>query len=165
MLPNFDNTAVAFQLKTDAELKRAYFLFKSIGNQSLVKVGTTLVQWALKMRLPVKGLIKSTVFEHFCGGVTKKDCLPVIDAMHEKGVFSILDYAVEGKADESQFEDTTQKTLAVIEFAKDKAAVPFVVFKPTGLGQFALYENNRYSFSVALTGITDNPPLLISTGH
>ena len=140
MLPNFDNTAVAFQLKTDAELKRACFLFKSIANPTLVKVGTTLVNWALRMRLPVKGIIKSTVFDHFCGGVTKKDCLPVIDAMHEKGVFSILDYAVEGKADESQFEDTTQNTLTVIEFAKDKAAVPFVVFKPTGLGQFALYE-------------------------
>jgi proline dehydrogenase len=65
----FDNTQVAFSLKSDAELERAYFLFKLIASQPLVKIGTAVTNFALKAHLPVEGLIRSTVFDHFCGGV------------------------------------------------------------------------------------------------
>ncbi|MFY8068175.1 MAG: proline dehydrogenase, partial [Flavobacterium sp.] len=75
----FDNTQVAFSLKSDTELERAYFLFKLIASQPLVKIGTAVTNFALKAHLPVEGLIRSTVFDHFCGGVNEVDCLKVVD--------------------------------------------------------------------------------------
>ena len=93
----FNNTQVAFSLKSDTELDRAYFLFKMIANQPLVRIGTAVTNFALKANLPVEGLIRATVFDHFCGGINEVDCLSVVDKMHTKGVSSILDYSVEGK--------------------------------------------------------------------
>ncbi len=136
----FDNTQVAFSLKSDTELKRAYFLFNMIGSQSLVKVGTALTHFALKAHLPVEGLIRATVFDHFCGGVTEKDCLKVVDKLYTKGVSSVLDYSVEGKEEEAQFDAALAMTLKTIEFAKEREAIPFAVFKPTGFGRIDLYE-------------------------
>ena len=92
---DFNNTKVAFHLKSDAELERAYFLFKMIANEPLVRIGTAATNFALKTHLPVEGLIRATVFDHFCGGVSAKDCMPKIDQMFRSGVYSILDYSVE----------------------------------------------------------------------
>ncbi|HEX9978928.1 MAG TPA: proline dehydrogenase family protein [Flavobacterium sp.] len=136
----FNNTAAAFSLKSDRELERAYFLFKMIQNRSLVKIGTSLTHFALKLHLPVEGIIRATVFDHFCGGTTEADCLPVVDKMYSKGVSSVLDYSVEGKEDEAHFDDAMNITLKIIEFAKERKALPFAVFKPTGFGRFALYQ-------------------------
>jgi len=136
----FNNTEVAFSLKSDNELNRAYLLFKMIGNQPLVKIGTTLTNFAIKAHLPVEGLIRATVFDHFCGGVNEVDCLSVVDKMFTKGVSSVLDYSVEGKEDEEQFDAALQMTLKTIEFAKEREAIPFAVFKPTGFGRLDLYE-------------------------
>jgi proline dehydrogenase len=136
----FDNTQVAFALKSDTELDRAYFLFKMIDNQPLVRIGTAVTNFALKANLPVEGLIRATVFDHFCGGVNEVDCLSVVDKMYTKGVSSVLDYSVEGKEEEEQFDAALEMTLKTIEFAKERQAIPFAVFKPTGFGRFALYE-------------------------
>lgn len=136
----FDDTQIAFSLKSDSELERAYFLFKLIQSQPMVRIGTAVTNFALKAHLPVEGLIRSTVFDHFCGGVTEEDCIPNIDRMYSQGgVYSVLDYSVEGKETEEQFEYAKNKTLKSIEFAKKKEAIPFVVFKPTGVGRFELY--------------------------
>ena len=91
----FDNTAIAFALKSDSQLERAYFLFKMIQNEPMVRIGTAVTNFALKAHLPVEGLIRSTVFDHFCGGVTESDCMPNIEKMYTKGVSSVLDYSVE----------------------------------------------------------------------
>lgn len=136
----FNNTAVAFSLKSDTELDRAYFLFKMIASQPLVRIGTAVTNFALKVHLPVEGLIRATVFDHFCGGTTEEDCLPVVDKMFTKGVTSVLDYSVEAKEEESEFDKALEKTLKTIVFAKEKAAIPFAVFKPTGFGRFELYQ-------------------------
>ena len=136
----FDNTQVAFALKSDTELDRAYFLFKMIANQPLVRIGTAVTNFALKANLPVEGLIRATVFDHFCGGVNEVDCLSVVDKMYTKGVSSVLDYSVEGKEEEEQFDAALEMTLKTIEFAKERMAIPFAVFKPTGFGRFELYE-------------------------
>jgi len=136
----FNNTQVAFSLKTDTELDRAYFLFKLIDNEPLVRIGTAVTNFALKAHLPVEGLIRATVFDHFCGGTTEDDCLSVVDKMYTKGVSSVLDYSVEGKEEEAQFDAALQMTLKTIEFAKERQAIPFAVFKPTGFGRFYLYE-------------------------
>ena len=136
----FNNTDVAFSLKSNSELERAYFLFKMIGNQPLVKIGTALTNFAIKAHLPVEGLIRATVFDHFCGGVNEVDCLTVVDKMYTKGVSSVLDYSVEGKEEEDQFDAALRMTLKTIDFAKEKEAIPFAVFKPTGFGRLDLYE-------------------------
>ena len=136
----FNNTEVAFALKSDTELERAYFLFKLIDSQPLVKIGTAVTNFALKAHLPVEGLIRSTVFDHFCGGVNEVDCLRVVDKMYTKGVSSVLDYSVEGKEEEAQFDAALNMTLKTIEFAREREAIPFAVFKPTGFGRLALYE-------------------------
>ena len=135
----FNNTEVAFALKSKNELNRAYFLFKMIANQLLVKIGTSLTNFALKLHLPVEGIIRATVFDHFCGGTNEQDCLSVVDKMYTKGVSSVLDYSVEGKEEESQFDAALEMTLKTVEFAKEKEAIPFAVFKPTGLGRLDLY--------------------------
>ena len=136
----FNNTEVAFSLKSDTELERAYFLFKLIEKEPLVKIGTAVTNFALKAHLPVEGLIRSTVFDHFCGGVNEIDCLSVVDRMYTKGVSSVLDYSVEGKEEEAQFDAALDMTLRTIDFAKEREAIPFAVFKPTGFGRFALYQ-------------------------
>lgn len=136
----FDNTEVAFALKSNSELERAYFLFNLIKIEPLVKIGTAVTKFALKSKLPVEGLIRSTVFDHFCGGVTEDDCMHNIDNMYSKKVYSVLDYSVEGKENEMQFDNAMDKVLKLISFAKEKEAIPFAVFKPTGLGRFDLYQ-------------------------
>jgi proline dehydrogenase len=135
----FNNTEVAFSLKSDTELDRAYFLFKMIANEPLVRIGTAVTNFALKAHLPVDGLIRATVFDHFCGGINEMGCLSVVDKMYTKGVSSVLDYSVEGKEEEAQFDAALEMTLKTIEFAKERQAIPFAVFKPTGLGRLDLY--------------------------
>ncbi|MFT3796663.1 proline dehydrogenase family protein [Flavobacterium sp.] len=136
----FNNTQNAFALKSDTELDRAYFLFKLIDSEPLVRIGTAVTNFAIKAHLPVEGLIRATVFDHFCGGVNENDCLPVVDKMFTKGVSSVLDYSVEGKEEEQQFDSALEMTLKTIDFAEQRKAIPFAVFKPTGFGRFYLYE-------------------------
>ena len=135
----FNNTQVAFTLKSNTELNRAYFLFKLIACEPLVKIGTAVTNLAIKAHLPVEGLIRATVFDHFCGGVNELDCLSVVDKMYTKGVSSVLDYSVEGKEVEAQFDAALEMTLKTIDFAKERHAIPFAVFKPTGFGRLDLY--------------------------
>lgn len=136
----FDNTEVAFALKSDSQLNRAYFLFKMIAYAPLVRIGTAATRFALNAKLPVTGLIKYTVFDHFCGGINEVNCLPTIDSMFAAGVCSVLDYSVEGKASENQFDDATERLAKIIEFSDKKEAMPIVVFKPTALGRFILFQ-------------------------
>ena len=146
---NFNNTKVAFHLKSDSDLKRAYFLFKMISIGPLVKIGTAATKFALKAHLPVEGVIKSTVFDHFCGGVSQFDCISKINQMYNSRVFSVLDYSVEGKKDETQFDLAVKKTLELITFSKDNDAMPIAVFKPSGFGSFKIY--NKISEGKNLT--------------
>ena len=136
----FEDTETAFALKTDSELERAYFLFRLIANEPLVRIGTAVTNFAIKAHLPVEGLIRATVFDHFCGGVNEADSMPVVDKMWESGVYSVLDYSVEGKESEDPFDNALAKTLELLDFVKEKDAMPFAVFKPTGYGRFAIYQ-------------------------
>lgn len=144
----FENTATAFALKSDAELERAYYLFKLISMEPLVKIGTGLTNFAIKANLPVEGLIRTTVFDHFCGGVTEEDCMPVIERMGHAGVCTVLDYSVEGKDTEDPLDDALAKTLEIMEFVQKNKSMPFAVFKPTGYGRFALFQ--KISAGIAL---------------
>ena len=135
----FDNTEVAFAVKSNSEIDRAFYLFEMIKREPLVKIGTAVTKFALKTHLPVEGIIRATVFDHFCGGVTEKDCMDVIDKMYDKNVHSVLDYSAEGKEVEEQFDLAMEKTLNTIKFGTEKLSIPFAVFKPTGFGKIELY--------------------------
>ncbi len=135
----FENTKIAFSIKKDSELERAYFLFKMIKSDPLVRIGTAITNFALKAHLPVEHLIRATVFDHFCGGITEEDCMDTIDKMYAKKVHSVLDYSVEGKETEEQFDLAMKKTLKILDYVKEKDSIPFAVFKPTGFGRFEVY--------------------------
>jgi len=136
----FENTEIAFALKSNTELERAYFLFKMIQSEPLVRIGTAITNFALKAHMPVEQLIRASVFDHFCGGIDEDNCMVTIDKMFTKNVHSILDYSVEGKEEESQFNLALKKTMQNIDFACKKKSIPFAVFKPTGFGRFKLYQ-------------------------
>jgi len=136
----FDNTEVAFALKTNSELERAFYLFEMIKREPLVKIGTAVTRFALKTHLPVEGIIRATVFDHFCGGVTEIDCMTTIDKMYTKNVHSVLDYSAEGKEVEEQFDLAMEKTLNTIKFGTEKPSIPFAVFKPSGFGRLLVYQ-------------------------
>lgn len=137
---SFNNTELAFASKTDWQLKKAYYLFRIVNNNTMASIATFSAMTALKMHLPVKGMVKSTVFEHFCGGETIEECQAGSVKMASYGVGSILDYSVEGKDSEEAFDNALAETLKTIENAKGNPNVPYCVFKPTGMGSSALME-------------------------
>ena len=136
----FDNTKVAFAAKTDAALERAYFLFKLIANEPLVRIGSLVANFALKAHLPVEGLIRATVFDHFCSGTTAKESIKVVNSLAEQGVYSVLDYSVEGAKEEISLDACLENTLSTIDLSAKSKHIPFTVFKPTGFGDPYLYE-------------------------
>ncbi len=138
--PDFDNTAAAFSHHSNAQLKKAYWLFYAMNKPWLVGVGIFLTKLAFKLRLPVKPLIRHTVFQHFCGGETIGQCRETIQKLAKKGVGTILDYSVEGEESESSLDHTLQHLLNTVETAAGSADIPFAVFKVTGLASTALLE-------------------------
>ncbi len=137
---HFDDTAVAFSYKSDSELKKANLIFSLVNNPVISAIARGLAKMSLWLRLPVKGLIKATVFKHFCGGETIDQSDSTIQTLASFGIGTILDYSVEGEKNEAGFERTTAEIISTIEKAKDNPAIPFSVFKVTGLAPFNLLE-------------------------
>lgn len=137
---SFDNTEIAFKSKSDKDLNRAYWLFKIIGNPSMVKFGKWSTNSALKIGLPIKGMIKKTIFSQFCGGETIQECSKTIKLLGDYGIGTILDYSVEGKTSEDDFDATVNEIIATIHAGKINKNIPFAVFKITGISRFSILE-------------------------
>ncbi|TPE43635.1 proline dehydrogenase family protein [Pontibacter mangrovi] len=137
---SFDDTAVAFSSKSDAELYKMYMLFKAMNSNAFVKMGGTLLSTALNLHLPVKFLIKPTIFNHFCGGETIEESERAIQELGKYNIGTILDYSVEGEGDEKSFDATRDELLRTIEKAHRNKHIPFSVFKITGLIDINLLE-------------------------
>jgi proline dehydrogenase len=137
---SFDNTEFAFAYKTDKELKKARFLFSSMDIAWLVKLGTKITPWAIKAKLPVNGLIRNTIFKQFVGGETLEETRQVANTLEDYNVKAILDYGVEGKEGEDNFELATSEFIKVIEYAATQMNIPFISIKLTGFARFALLE-------------------------
>jgi proline dehydrogenase len=137
---SFDNTEFAFAYKSDKELKKARFLFSSMAKSWLVKLGTKITPWAIKVKLPINGLIKNTIFKQFVGGETLEETKPIIDVLSHYNVKAILDYGVEGKTGEENFEKATAEFIKVIEYAASQTNIPFISIKLTGFARFSLLE-------------------------
>jgi proline dehydrogenase len=137
---SFENTEIAFRHSSNLDLKRAYWLFRVINVNFLVKIGPVVTNFAIKIGLPIKGLIKATIFKHFCGGETIAECDKTIKNLYEGGVGTILDYSIEGEDDEQVFDNTRDEIIRTIDCASVDTAVPITVFKVTGIARFGLLE-------------------------
>lgn len=137
---DLEDTATAYADKSDAELKEKYRLFRLLNSPFLNALGTRATNFALSMGLPVEGLIKSTIFEQFCGGETIEECEPTIKRLDENKVGAILDYSVEGMSTEGAFDDTKDEIIRTIKRAKNDDAIPFSVFKVSGIAPLGTLE-------------------------
>lgn len=133
---SFDNTEIAFKSKTDRDLKRAYYLFKVLGSNFLTKAGKKLTAFSLALGLPIRGLIKATIFKQFCGGENIAECRKTLAVLDKFNIGTILDYSVEGKKNDADFEKTTLEIIATIKEANGNKSIPFSVFKMTGIAPF-----------------------------
>ena len=137
----FNNTQLAFADKTDAQLRKAFWMFKLIEQPALTKIGTNFLNFAVHNNLPFAGsVVKNTMFEQFCGGETREESMKVVIKMFKRGVGSIFDYSIEGKEDEATFDAVCQEIKDIIKFSVGNPAIPFIVFKPTAFGRIDLYE-------------------------
>lgn len=137
---SFENTEIAFQSKSDGELKKSYYLFRLIGNPGLVSLGKNLTEWALALRIPIGWAIKGSIFKQFCGGETIEECARATEVLDRFRIGTILDYSVEGKDSEADFDATANETMATIRKATGNPHIPFCVFKVTGVARFELLE-------------------------
>ncbi len=140
---NFDNTEIAFSGKSDADLKWSFRLFNLIGKPWLVKFGKVATNVAFKLRLPIKGIIKKTIFKQFCGGENITECESKINQLAAFNIGTILDYSVEGKTSNEDLDHTKDEIIATIKKAKANNHIPFSVFKPTGVARFELLERTN----------------------
>ncbi|GAB4242089.1 MAG: proline dehydrogenase family protein [Ekhidna sp.] len=131
---NFDDTKTAFAHKSNAELRNSHFVFTTMGKPWMVDLGTRLTTFALKAKLPVRGIIKKTLFHQFCGGESIKDCASAIETLANGNVQTILDYSVEGVESEDGYNDARDEALRVVDFASTNDNIPFCVLKLSGFG-------------------------------
>lgn len=137
----FNDTKLAFADKTDAQLKKAYWMFKAIENPSLTKVGVSLLNFTVRNNFPfVDGIVKQTLFDQFCGGETREESMSVVKTLFKHRVGSIFDYSIEGKSEESTFDALCKEIKDIVRFSVGNPAIPFVVFKPTAFGRIEIYE-------------------------
>jgi proline dehydrogenase len=168
---SFENTEIAFRHESNAELKCAYRLFRIINLNFLVKIGPPITNFAFKIGLPIKSIVKSTIFNHFCGGETIAECEPTIRNLQSGKVGTILDYSVEGENEETVFDETRDQIIATIKRAKGDQAIPLTVFKVTGVGSFELLEKSDEGeeFSaeeeLAWDRLFDRVDLICKTAH
>ena len=156
MLPlSFENTAIAFKGKDDAALRRSYWLFKLIGNPSLVRIGGTLTNVALGIGFPIGWLIKNNIFAQFCGGETVEECKAASARLAEYSIGTILDFSVEGKEKELDFDATADEIIRTIDAAKGNPHIPFCVFKVTGVARFELLEKQNEVVRGTLTQLAE----------
>ncbi len=137
---SFEDTSIAFSSQSDFKLRKTYWLFALMNKGWLVNLGTFFIKIALRLRLPIKLLIKNTIFGQFCGGESIQDSEKTIRHLHDVHVGTILDYSVEGEETEKSFDETTLEILRTIERASESSDIPFSVFKVTGIASTDLLE-------------------------
>lgn len=137
---SFDNTEIAFRYRNNKELKRAHFLFSSMSSPFLSKTGMKLTQLAMSWNLPVKSMVKKTIFQQFCGGETIEEAAQTSATLGKYKVDVALDYSVEGKEEEAEFDHAVPEFIRAIEYAATQNNIPFIPIKITGFARFALLE-------------------------
>lgn len=150
-VPNisFDDTSIAFKYKSRNALQKANFIFSLINHPWISAVAVSMVKVALTIRLPVEGIIRNTVFSHFCGGESIEESEVTINQLAKYGVCTILDYSVEGEKSESGFDRTMNEILRTIEKSHQSKRIPFSVFKVTGIASADLLEKIQKKYPLS----------------
>lgn len=130
---DFSNTEIAFSLKSDSDLRNAYWLFRAIKQPLLVKCGKGLTQMAMGIHFPVAWAVKPTLFKQFVGGETLEECTPSMLRLMKFNVKSILDYSAEGGQSEQDIQNSFDETIRSIDFAKGNPNIAYAVFKPSAM--------------------------------
>jgi proline dehydrogenase len=139
---SFDNTENAFAYKTEKELKKAKFLFTTMGYPFFVPLGTRITPLLIKGNIGIiNKVVRNTIFKQFVGGETLEETKAVGDVLGKYGVQVILDYGVEGKEGEANFDQATDEFIRVIEYASKQTNIPFISVKVTGIARFGLLES------------------------
>lgn len=168
---HLDDTAVAFSYKSDRALAKANLIFTIVNNPTTSAIATRLAKAGLALHLPIKGIIRATVFDHFCGGETIDDCHNTIETLYRFRVGTILDYSVEGEHTEAAFDETTKEIIRTIHAANGQAAIPFSVFKTTGIASIDLLEKVQAGTSLtaeeqtAWKKVQERVDLICKTAH
>jgi proline dehydrogenase len=146
---SFEDTATAFAYKDARALRRAHLLFRAMASPALVRLGIGATTWAMRVGLPVDGIIRATLFPQFVGGETLEETAPVADMLGDHGVQVILDYGVEGGGgSEAALDHACGEFLRVVEYAATQPNIPFISIKVTGIARYALLEKLDRSVEV-----------------
>lgn len=137
---DFTNTAVAFASKSNADLRKSYWMFRMMNAKWLVDILSAVAPVAIKLHLPINWAVKATVYDQFCGGESIAGCEKTIKELGTYQIGTILDYSVEGKESEAEFDACQAEIIRTIEKAKGDTRIPFSVFKITGVVRFGLLE-------------------------
>jgi proline dehydrogenase len=137
---DFRDTATAYADKSDAELKEKHRLFKMLNSPFLNSVGTGMTRFALSLGLPIEPMVKGTIYKQFCGGETIAESERVINRLGASNIGTVLDYAIEGRTTEEEYDKTKEEIIRTIERAKGDPNIPFSVFKMTGIAPLGTLE-------------------------
>ena len=169
---SFENTEIAFKSKSTPDLKRAYWLFKIVSSPIIVKIGKVATNFALSLRLPIRKIVKATIFKQFCGGESIEDCRNKMEELATFKVGTILDYSIEGKTSDEDFEQTVEIIIQTIQEGINNKNIPFAVFKVTGIGSINLLEmasdqncNLNESQILELEGIKNRIERICAAAH
>ena len=135
----FENTKTAFSAKKNSDLLKSRFIYKILSSPTISKLGTSLIKFAIKIRFPIKRLVKNTLFNHFCAGENYEESLSTVKKLGNNNIFSVIDYSVEAGSKEESFEKFLSKKIKTIDFSKKNEYMPFVVFKPSCFGRSSLF--------------------------
>ena len=135
----FNNTELAFSNKSDVELNKAYFLFSILDYSFLTKLGNFFLMLVLKMHLPLKKVIKKTIFNHFCGGETLDECKKTFQTLSKYNIFAMPEYSVEGESTIKGFENYKNDSIEIINYL-GKLKLPFIAIKFSGLASLETLE-------------------------
>ena len=137
---DFQNTEIAYRLKSNRQLLKTLFIFRLISNSVLVSICTKIITWSLRFNLPISEILDKTVFKQFCAGMDEKDSIKIVKKLKKLNVNSYMHYASEGIESEKDFDNNFKIIIRTIDITKKNTALPFTVFKASSLGKFNLFE-------------------------
>ncbi len=146
---NFQNTEIAYKLKSNKQLLKTLLIFRLISNTRLVSVFKKIITWSLRVNLPILGILDKTVFKQFCAGIDQKDSIQVVEKLKKMNVNSYMHYATEGIESEKDFDDNFKIIIKTINMTNINAPLPFTVFKASSLGKFNLFEKKSVGFALS----------------
>ena len=139
-MTQFDNTEIAYRYRSEKDLKLGRFLFSSMNSPMITRIGIAATRLAIKAHLPINGIVRRTIFKQFCGGENMNEAAKTADSIGKYNVGVILDYGVEGKENEAEFDKAADELIKAINFAASQKNIPFVSLKVTGFARFGLLE-------------------------